>query len=447
MSRKMIIPALATLVIAALPLVGGQASAQVHSNAVVFNTPFQGVLFQAPGSNGGCTGPEVYVSGSSAIQSYIVNIATAYCNSQSNKATAYDVEYGKTDSCPGDAWAAAADAATFNKVGVSDVFPQTCSVSKSAVNDIQVGANLVNFVTACPGATGVQGSTGANPCQGSTGLQTGFDCTTTFPTLNDYFFANPGNLSVDQARLILAAAVSPDMASIGGAQCSTETVQQRVSGSGTRNTICDVVYESLTGSNAVNCATNANGDNTVSTNGPAKGTGDMLTDVCGSATTNATSNGTDPRANGGANPETTGVYPIGYTSRSGIVIDPRASGTNPQLGGCGIISYQGYDGYNRGCSYTNTVASNTYSSLNTNNVRICNGDLQVALNQYTIWGYEHVVLPATAGAGATAFANYITTHPLANETDLQTTGFIRTCQLNYTRSIDGGPVKGTTPTC
>lgn len=425
MLKKTLLSAVAIAVVALAPLASPTTHAAIRVNAV------QGGVTFPTGTNG-CTGPLVGVYGSSAIKGLILQSATDYCATFANKATAPDVEYaGGGDSCPGVDFAA--DNADANEIGVSDVFPGSCTGSQArsaaAVAENLTSVNIVLAIAQCSGANVVQGgayepgngtTVTNNQCTG-TGSDTG-----TPPT-----FIYPNDLSVQQAVALFGNVVT-DLGTIGGQSGGAPTLQQRATGSGTRITYCDNVFGPGRDTQCVN-----NG------NRPAPTTGEEEYDVCGGDPYTST-----PGFTGAGAPTSPVADAIGYASRAGILADSRPGAPKyTPLSGCGLITLNGSNAWNATCDPTNPGA-NGAPSFSGDGVLECNGDNQVVSGRYTAWGYEHLYTNANGAnnAAARAFINYINTTP-SEQTLLQKQGFMRNCQMAFARTVDAGPYSPANASC
>jgi len=73
----------------------------------------------------------------------------------------------------------------------------------------------------------------------------------------------------------------------------------------------------------------------------------------------------------------------------------------------------------------------------------------VALGQYQVWGYLHLDLNQAAvssGANTAAqqFVNYV---QYSDSNAVEQSGFLRPCQMGFSRSVDAGPYVATAATC
>ncbi len=425
---------------AARPFAASCANGNPSHGDVVLGSAAPGPLTFPSGCNGdgvnNCTGPVVGVYGASALKTFTVIAANDYCVgqlhglyglTQVSPNNAVDVEYlTGGDACPGDQWAS--NNATDQVLGVSGVFPPACAAlvtpyNPNTVADSLVGVNVVESIAGCPGANVVQGGTPTQQSSPCLGLGDGN---------NDATMCAPNNESPASAILLWAGALG-NYAPIGG--CNTGTkVQQRAPGSGDKITWC------------ANILGNPNLCNNTAPQPVANTQTDMFNDVCGNRFT-------------GKSPAD-GPNAVGYTTRAAIVVDPRAPiGSPVPLADCGIVQLGGTDGWNRNCDPTAVTTGSPYSGFNNaeNPPHIeCNGDLQVITDQYINWGYEHFAVNSsvpTTGLAPT-FANWVITHenqpgngsPTGVSLD-QAQGFMRTCQMNFKRTIDAGPLSGVTPTC
>ncbi len=409
--RRWTLPLLLTLVCTSL------AAAPPHlarASGSLGGVPF------ATGTNG-CTGPLVGVYGASALQTYIQSEARDYCNAYppSQRANAPDVEYtAGGDSCPGALYASYSSDA--NEVGLSTVFPSSCSndnqppIDSSALVDTVLGVNVVEEIATCPGAQQPNGGA-VNPAG-----PTQCGAFSTDPGASGATSCSPASLSLAQAQLLYSQVIGNER-QVGGCNHSN-AVQSRPQGSGDRITFCFNVF----GAGNDLCAGEG------SAVAPAPTAGVMVNDVCG------------PTAQAGN-------YAQGYVSRAVVVGDPRSTARpSTALQGCGVVTVGGYSGYNGTCDPTNPTADPThgYGTNPGSGVATCNGDLAVALGQYQIWGYLHVDLNAAAtqantNAAAQGFLNFLESDP----DDVQEFGFLQPCQMDVSRSVDAGPYVATTATC
>jgi len=414
MIKKQLLAALLAALLATCPLLSTRA--RVHATGMV---TLYGISF--PTGTNSCTGPLVAVYGASALQGYIRAMALDYCNSfpPSQQAGAPDVEYAAGGTaCTGMDWAADHNDG-YNEIGVSTLFVPACTGGSyrpsSSIVDTIVAVNVVESIAQCPGANNLQGSsphpTSVDvPCKGN-GSGTG-----------DATFTAPNNESVQTAQLLWSSALG-DYAQAGGTAGNPPTVQQRIPGSGDRATWCQNLY----GPGNDQCVGNATNTNT---------TGTELTAVCGNPYTNPT---TSPTA---------GANAIGYASRAALVLDPRQppGGVNA-LAGCGIVQLSGANGYNATCDPSNPQTQNS-SNAGTNpesNYTTCNGDLQVAEGNYPAWGYVHLDLNAAeVSAGTNAAAQGLLNFIATDADDVRDFGGMETCQMEFSRSMDGGPYQATT---
>jgi hypothetical protein len=243
-------------------------------------------------------------------------------------------------------------------------------------------------------------------------------------------FPYPNDISVLAAQNLwnTASGQAPtDMGQIGGCPGFTPAVQLRVPGSGTRETWCMNLY----GPGLDQCLGNA----TAANQGTSAG---LITHLCGNSYSSPATAPDDL------------VGTIGHASRATVLLDPN----NPQFGygtpstvapiqECGIVALNGNDGWNRTCDPTTVNSSSPYSGFNSDGVPTCNGDLQLVAGNYPMWGYMHLDLNAAATASgvnteAHAYLNYLTTDSNAGY-DALDSGFLRPCQMQVARNVDGGP--------
>ena len=402
-----------------------------------------GITFDR-GTNG-CFGPVVGVYGEDALKGYILATAGDYCAAQLadglDASDAIDVEWadGGT-SCTGLDWAA--DNGDDNELAAAAVFATGCTGSfarsSSMLTGQAVGANVVEAITACQGATAPQGAspypgTATSPCAGSA-LATGRCPANPTNSFADYSldFPYPGDVSASSAQSLWkqdGTGVSDD-GRLGGCPGETPFVQAIESGGGTRITWCDAIYgsynDSLCSGNAVSGTDSADDAS-------------LLSSVCGDAYASPPAGPAD------------WVGTIGQVSRASLLIDPRtpaaAAGgpaAAPPPGGCGLVRLAGYDAWNRACDPTTVTASSPYVAIDAAGSPTCVGDLQVADNNYPAWGYLHAYLNAQAAttgvnAEAQAYAAFLAGDAGA-QGELPAAGFLRLCQLNWTRQVDGGPI-------
>ncbi len=439
MLKKTLLGAVAAGVIALAPFAAPLAThattrSAIHPNAIGDIVTLGGHNYKV-GQNGGCQGPLVGVYGSSALKNFIPVAATNFCNAQSNKMTAPDVEYtidSGGDSCPGLDYAA--DNSDGNEIGVSDVFSASCTGSQarpaSKVTDNKVAVNVVIAIAQCAGASVVQGGA-VEPANGST--FTANPCQGNGDGNNDRTFVYPNDLSVGQAQALFSLTVQ-DLGQIGGTTGSPPVVQNRVVGSGTRITYCDNVFG--TGNDA-SCANNSFN--------LAPGSGDEETDVCGG----------NPFPSPPVSQPSQDVNSIGYNSRAGILVDARKSAPAlTPVSGCGIVSLNNHTGWNATCNPLNPTTLDGPSASG-DGVTECNGDNEVISGAYTPWGYEHFFLNAgsTNNAAAKQFISFLTANANVNpaptgseQAALQQQGFMRLCQMQFTRGIDAGPFSSASST-
>jgi len=416
---------LAMLVLAIVLAPGVSIRAQARSSAAGSATlgRFNGtpVTYNPGQDSGGCTGIPVVVFGSTALKTFIQQASQDYCNTFADKSTAPDVEYAVSpagDSCPGVVYAA--DNTDANEIGASDVFPAACTGAlaraASKILDTNLGVNVVNAITQCPGANDVQGGS-VHPlnndiqCQGS--AATAGACGA-IPSLQ---FPAPDNLSQLGGRLLWTSAAG-DWSQVGGCLGNTPFLQERVTGSGTRATYCLSIF----GPGVDLCANTA-------TAPAADTTGTMVKDVCGNSTT-----GVGPVDSLGT---------IGYVSRAAVVVNPNqpAGVTNAPLAGCGLVQLGGKDGYNRTCDPGQVTLGNPqpYTGVNPQSNRTtCRGDLQVADGEYQVWGYVHLDLNPTSNGNTEARA-FLVFVQAVDAVLFEQDGFMLPCHMQISRGIDGGP--------
>jgi len=304
-----------------------------------------------------------------------------------------------------------------NLVGVSTVFPSSCgadnqpAIDPSTLVDTVLGVNVVEEIATCPGAQQPNGGA-VNPAG-----PTQCGPFSTDPGASNPMSCSPAGISLAQAQLLYAQAIGNER-TVGGCNHSN-AVQNRVQGSGTRITFCFNVF----GAGTDLC------NNEGSAQAPAPTAGVMVNDVCG------------PTAQAGN-------YAQGYVSRAVVVADPRSSSSPPTtLQGCGVVTVGGFSGYNGPCNPVNPTTNNSPSPAD--GVNNCNGDNDVAAGRYQIWGYLHLDLNQAAvssGANAAAqqFVNYVQS---SDSNAVEQSGFLRPCQMGFSRSVDAGPYVATAATC
>ncbi len=304
-----------------------------------------------------------------------------------------------------------------NLVGVSTVFPSSCGADNqlgldpTTLADTALGVNVVEEIATCPGAQqpngGAVNPAGATQCGPFS----------TDPGASGASSCSPAGISFQQAQLLYAQQIGNERG-IGGCNHSN-AVQGRVQGSGDRITFCFNVF----GAGSDYCA------NEGSAGALAPTAGVEVNDVCG------------PTAADGNDAQ-------GYVSRALVVADPRSSSSPPTtLQGCGVVTVGGYNGYNGSCNPVNPTTNNAPSPAD--GVNNCNGDNDVAAGRYQIWGYLHLDLNQAAvssGANAAAqqFVNYVQS---SDSNAVEQAGFLRPCQMGFSRSVDAGPYATTTATC
>ncbi len=371
----------------------------------------------------GCTGPLVGVYGASVLKAFILQAAQDYCNAQLSDgippSSAADVEYAAGgDSCRGDLYAATYTDG--NEVGASTVFPDSCGndgltyVDPSTVVDTLLGVNVVEEIATCPGAIepngGAVNPAGTTPCNSfATDPGTG----TTSP-----MSCSPAGLSFDQTNLLYSQNLGNERQA--GGCTHSNAVQNRVQGAGDRITFCFNVFGA--------------GQDICKNEGSARAlAGTILAeiaDVCGPTAQDYN-------------------YAQGYVSRAAVVADPRSPNTPATaLQGCGIVTIGGYSGYNGPCDPVDPstfTPANSASNPSSGEIT-CNGDLDVAIGRYQIWGYVHLdtnAASSTNGA-ARAFVAYAQTQ---EQSLLQQSGFLLPCQMMVKRSGDAEPYSTITATC
>lgn len=425
---KLLLAAAALLLMLA-PMMTAQArSSGIRATTTTLGN-FNGTPVTYNTNTNGCDGTLIGVFGSSAVKSFVLQAAIDYCNQYKaahggNGSGGPDVEYAISpagDSCPGVDYAA--DNSDANEIGASDVFAPACTGAlaraASKINDTNLGPNIVDAIAQCPGANDVQGGS-VHPlspdvqCQGS--AATAGTCAS-IPTLQ---FPAPDNLSQLGGRLLWSSAAG-DWSQVGGCLGFTPFLQERVTGSGTRATYCLNIF----GPGVDLCANTA-------TAPAADTTGTMVKDVCGNSTT-------------GAGP-VDGFGTIGYVARTAVVKNPNqpAGVTNAPLAGCGLVQLGGKDGYNRNCDPGQVTMGNPqpYTGVNAQSgATTCKGDLQVVDGEYAVWGYEHFDVNQVSGNNAAAKA--FITFALGDDITFQSLGFMRNCQMQVSRGIDGGPYVAT----
>jgi len=425
---KLLLAAAALLLMLA-PMMTAQArGSRIQGNTTTLGA-FNGTPVTYNTNTNGCNGTLIGVFGSSAVKSFVLQAAIDYCNQYKaahggSGVGGPDVEYAVSpagDSCPGVDYAA--DNSDANEIGASDVFAPACTGTlarpSSKINDTNLGPNIVDAIAQCPGANDVQGGS-VHPlspdvqCQGSSATLS--TCPADGSPVNLQFPA-PDNLAQLAGRLLWSGAIG-DYSQVGGCLGDTPVLQERVVGSGTRATYCLNIF----GPGNDQCQNN-------SPAGPADTTGTMVKDVCGNSTTGA----------GPVDPAGT----IGYVARTAVVKNPNqpAGVTNAPLAGCGLIQFNGRDGYNRNCDPGQVTLGNPqpYTGINSQSGKTtCKGDLQVVDGEYAVWGYEHFDVNAAAGSNNAAAKAFIT-FALSDDITFQSLGFMRNCQMQVARGVDGGP--------
>jgi hypothetical protein len=351
-----------------------------------------------------------------------------------------------------------------------DSCPAAIQISDpTTINDVVAGVNAVMAITHCNGAAEPQGGhpfdTAAVQCAGQQSLPCN---TAASPPANTFDMAN--SLNTQNASEAYNGTFSNMAAFNGCAAYSSWKIQNRNSGFGTRITFCFNINagSDCSGSNEAPCLANTangtpagcvdtlGGDNSASDcgnpvttfcpGGVAPTTGVMLHAVC-------TWSGNNGAANAPLDPQGT----IGYASRS-TWNNPSAAS---QLTNCGLIGFNNATSWNGQCdpyalqisnaggaAYTPPAGTATVDSQD--GKLQCDGDMAVIKGDYPIWGFIHLVLNAQAlQSGNDAEAEDYITFLTSEEEDmtLPDYGFLRQCQLQYTRSDDAAPFNATTPNC
>jgi len=445
-NKRVILGAFIVVAFTVQPFIGGGAGHVVHAatgphaqtcaNGASSNgditignvagTPqtFPSGCYTNAGTGAKCTATPIGVTGSSAIAPYINAAAQQYCNQ-----FGIDVEYVSKSSCIGVDFAA--DSATGNAVGVSDVFGGACTGGSArkvggTYNDRTDTVNVVNSIIRCPSSStgtptipkgGTQASLlpgGAVECANQNGA-----AVTDGPPGGSGNYCAPNDLGQLAAQQLWQDFV-PDWGNVGGtpaANCGGGfgvSTHNRSGTSGTRITWCFNIFNGVD-----NCGENAT-DALGAPLGLAPGTPNMLNDICGNSFTGAA-----PRADVGT---------AGYVSRADVLVDPRGVSSTPSrrqtLQNCGLIPLDGHTGWNGTCNPN--AAANTSSS--------CPGDADVQNGLYRAWGYIHFDYNKSQASGSVVvnFINWVETSNTSQQV-FQDNGFIRSCKMNFTRSADGAP--------
>jgi hypothetical protein len=428
MRKKMLASVCAALVLIALPAIGAQTARAAITPHFSVSATYNGITYA--NASAPCGGTVIGVYGSSALQNYAQQAAIDYCAFEQTPAggsqpaaTAPMVVYATGgDSCPG-----VVQAGSDNNdpiIGVSDVFAPACVVEgftlgPNAIKDTKGLLQPFSLIAPCPGANLPQGGSipalspaSPTPCQGGS-----ID-----PTVNNLGFCAPGNLSQAQAGLVYAGSIG-NWSQVGGCN-QTATVDNRISGSGTRVTICFNIF----GPGNDGCQQSG------AATGPFATTGAMINGICGPS--------------GGPFPGADGNFSIGYAARSGLYKSGNAG--NLSVKACGIVAFNGVTGWNGQCDNNNvgTSPGGTHALSPLSGVDTCNGDIQVATSQDEFWGYGHLDTAnanTPGNAPAKAFVTWVTTNEPAST--IRSAGQMRLCQMGFSRSVDGGALSAQTATC
>ena|GEM_PF-1335586 len=406
-----------------------------------------------PVATNGCAGPLVAVYGSSGLRSYVLGAAADYCTYELAQgltaATAPDVEYlGGGDSCPGVGWAFSWSDA--NELGVSDVRARSCNTAGAGfsfptnpVTETNVAVNLVDAITHCSGALVPQGGAPGyttGECLGSAENISSAQCSDPSNNGNPtaLTFAAPDSISVQQGFQVWSNSGS-DWSQFGGCAGYTPIPQERTAGSGTKITYCFNIFGI---GKDMDCMSGGG-------YAPAGTSGAETKAVCGDFT--------------GGNTVTDVEGTIGMTSRATILVGANAS--SGPLQGCGLVGLGGASntGWNGQCNpfaLHGTPAVAQPAALTAVNgldgTTQCKGDMQVINGQYPAWGYglfdTNTVTANNAAARAfVAWLSQAGTEPAypgtTEEGAVQEYGFLQLCQMNISRSPDGGPYQLTGATC
>ena len=449
--RFLLLPILALVMVLGSALSATSTHASIKPHATTVN----GVPFAT--NTNGCNGNVIPVYGSSLLKVYMLQSAIDYCAAfkaahGGSGAGGPDVEYASGgDSCPGALWASTTATGNangnVNAIGLSDIYYQTCTTEGIPVSasgpggtglnpDQQVAAFPVNMIAQCPGAAAPQGGSwngGSSPCLG--GAEQSGACTFATNT-----FQSPSDLSYQQAALLWLGG-STDFAAFNGCSGVSPGNQNRASGSGTRGTFCTNLYGPFTDL----CSSGNVAQPDTAT------TGKELAAVCGIPS------GVDGTIAPQDGANSAGGSFVGYVGRSAVIAPYTLSGVpvlNKPIAGCGLVSINGKNASNGLCNPNNQPTPNQTKVIgpggvanpNGSGFEICPGDLQVALGQYTIFGYAHAYsAKGLTNPDVSAFLTFLRSN--TEQKQLFNLGLLRECQLNVSRTVDGGPYSASPGSC